>query len=140
MQTNRRARSDVALCLGNLLPTALVTPLLKRLLKGNENGFLLDGYPRVIEQVEHLDSLVSVDGVVHFTLREDILIRKITARRVCPDCARSYNLAHVEEPNVFMPAMPPKQDGVCDACNSALVQREDDSIVKTALGRGEVSR
>lgn len=118
----------------------MVTPLLKRLLKGNENGFLLDGYPRVIEQVEQLDSFVPVDGVVHFQLREDILIRKITARRVCSDCSRGYNLAHVEEPNVFMPAMAPKQDGVCDACNGALVQREDDSIVRAALGRGEASQ
>ena len=85
-------------------------------------GFVLDGYPRTLPQVELLDGVLSRLGVALdrvFLLRapEEEIVRRISGRRVCPACKAVY---HIE-------SRAPRSAGVCDACGSALVQRRDDT-------------
>jgi len=64
--------------------------------------------------------------------REDVLLRKLVARRVCQSCRRNYNLAHIMEGALRMPAILPKVSGICDTCGGALIQRPDDELVRTS--------
>lgn len=85
-------------------------------------GFLLDGYPRTLAQTRFLDGLVRRKDlpqptVIHLEVRTDTLVRRISMRRQCPQCARIYNLLW----------RPPKFAGVCDADGAALIRRQDDT-------------
>lgn len=84
-------------------------------------GFLLDGYPRTVEQAEFLDRLLDRRGfppaiILHFDVPQDALIGRMTSRRQCPQCSRVYNLLH----------QPPKSGGVCDDDGIVLITRKDD--------------
>jgi adenylate kinase len=84
-------------------------------------GFLLDGFPRTIQQAEALDAMmaresVTLDAVLSYELPIELVVSRIGGRRVCPGCKAVF---HVE-------AQPPKAPGICDNCGKALVQREDD--------------
>jgi adenylate kinase len=84
-------------------------------------GFILDGYPRTIQQAEALDKWLEVrqidELVIHLLVDYNILITRLTGRRQCPLCGTLYNLF----------SKPPKQDEVCDLDGTKLVIREDDS-------------
>ena len=85
------------------------------------NGFLLDGYPRTVEQAEFLDALLARLGlppaiVLHLDVPEDALVGRMISRRQCPTCSRVYNLLH----------QPPKSPGICDDDGTALITRKDD--------------
>src|SRR5699024_10240262 len=95
-----------------------------------KDGFLLDGFPRTVEQAKALDEELSnigikLDKVVNIEADEDILIRIITGRRICKRCGATY---HVDN-------MPPKTEGVCDIDGGTLYQRDDDKVetVKTRI-------
>ncbi len=84
-------------------------------------GFLLDGYPRTVEQAEYLDGLVQERGlsrpiILHLDVPMDALVGRMTSRRQCPKCGRIYNLLH----------QPPKTPGVCDDDGTVLATRRDD--------------
>ena len=84
-------------------------------------GFLLDGYPRTVEQAEFLDGLLDRRGlpraiVLHLDVPEAALVGRMTSRRQCPRCSRIYNLLH----------QPPKSPGICDHDGVALITRKDD--------------
>jgi len=86
-----------------------------------ENGFVLDGYPRTVPQAVSLENLMNewkqeIKRVFLFEVAEEILVQRITNRRVCPKCGRVYNLV----------SLPPKSEGVCDDDGEQLVQRKDD--------------
>jgi adenylate kinase len=86
-----------------------------------ERGFLLDGYPRTVQQAEFLDSLICQRGlpkpiILHLDVPMDALIGRMTSRRQCPKCGRIYNLLH----------QPPKKSGFCDDDGCALATRKDD--------------
>lgn len=83
---------------------------------------LFDGFPRNIEQAQALDSGMEernqkIDHVVYFNVDEEILIQRITGRRVCTNCGATF---HVKN-------NPPKKEGICDKCGSKLIQRNDDN-------------
>jgi adenylate kinase len=85
------------------------------------SGFLLDGYPRTVEQAEYLDGLIRERGlskpiILHLDVPLDALVGRMTSRRQCPKCGRIYNLLH----------QPPKAPGVCDDDGSPLTTRKDD--------------
>ena len=95
-----------------------------------DHGFLLDGYPRTLEQAEYFDRLVAEKGlptpvILHLDVPVDALVGRMTSRRQCPTCGRIYNLLH----------QPPKAKGVCDDDGTALVTRKDDQedVVKDRL-------
>jgi len=108
---------------GRLVPDDLIGDLIgERLQRGDTaSGFILDGFPRTAAQVAILDRVLaglgcSLDGVFVLRAPEGEIIRRISGRRTCPQCAAVY---HIE-------SRPPKDAGVCDACGSALVLRPDD--------------
>ena len=81
-----------------------------------KNGYILDGFPRTIPQAEMLETLVSDVKVVNFTIKDEIVIRRLSTRRVCKSCGANFNVL----------TLPPKVEGVCDKCGGELYQRDDD--------------
>lgn len=106
---------------GQLVPDETVVKIIKeRLSKGDlDNGFILDGFPRTIPQAKALDDLgVKIDKVIDIETDDDIIIPRMSGRRVCEDCGASYHLVNIK----------PQIDGICDKCHGTLVQRKDDQI------------
>ena len=103
---------------GELVPDDLVLEVLKRRIEKPDckNGFILDGYPRNVEQAKTLDRMFKIDYIFNFVLSEEEIIKRLSSRRVCPKCGAIYNLI----------SMPPKTPGICDKCGAALIQRDDD--------------
>ncbi len=105
---------------GDLVPDSLTVKLVEERI-GKEDcsgGFVLDGFPRTIPQAEALDALVKVDGTVNFILSDEEIIKRLSGRRLCPACGKTYHVHF----------MPPKKENVCDACGGILVIRKDDQI------------
>jgi adenylate kinase len=93
-------------------------------------GFLLDGYPRTVQQAEYLSIQLRKRGlpdpvVIHLHVPDDALVGRLTARRQCPQCKRIYNLL----------SQPPRSEGVCDDDGAALLTRADDqeSVIRQRL-------
>jgi adenylate kinase len=109
---------------GELVPDEVVNAIVKEALNSAE-GFVLDGYPRTIEQAEYLDGITTLDVVLYLDVDDEVLKERLTGRRICDDCGRNY---HVDFD-------PPAEDGVCDDCGGELIQREDDSadVVETRV-------
>jgi adenylate kinase len=108
---------------GGLVGDDLVNEMLAhRLLQPDCNaGFLLDGYPRTVEQAEFLDRLLCSRGfpkpvILHLDVPMDALVGRMSSRRQCPTCKRIYNLLH----------QPPLVNGICDDDGSTLITRKDD--------------
>ena len=111
---------------GELVPDEVVNEIVVTAL-GNADGFVLDGYPRNIEQAEFLDERTELDAVIRLAVSEEELVDRLTGRRVCEACGANY---HVD-------FQPPEEPGVCDECGGELIQREDDTE-ETARERLEV--
>lgn len=109
---------------GRLVPDELIGDLIGERLRRQdaEAGFILDGFPRTVEQVGLLDRVlegagIGLDAAVLLVAPEEEIVRRLTGRRTCPGCGQVFHLE----------SRPPRAAGVCDACGSALVQRKDDS-------------
>ncbi|WFA07636.1 adenylate kinase [Tissierella sp. Yu-01] len=108
---------------GLLVPDELVVSIVKdRLTKDDcTNGFLLDGFPRTVNQAEALDTELSSMGlklnkVINIDADSKILIERAIGRRICKECGATYHIKF----------NPPKVEGKCDKENSPLFQRDDD--------------
>eukprot|EP00343_Euplotes_focardii_P007127 CAMPEP_0205825344 /NCGR_PEP_ID=MMETSP0206-20130828/24833_1 /ASSEMBLY_ACC=CAM_ASM_000279 /TAXON_ID=36767 /ORGANISM="Euplotes focardii, Strain TN1" /LENGTH=203 /DNA_ID=CAMNT_0053124301 /DNA_START=186 /DNA_END=797 /DNA_ORIENTATION=+ len=122
---------------GQLVPDEVVAKFVDTALfdsPDTDAGWMLDGYPRNMEQAAFLDALLEKRGrglqfVLELGLREDVLIQKAEGRRGCENCGRGYNLANIidESAGIYMPPLAPKVDGKCDDCGGALFRREDDN-------------
>jgi adenylate kinase len=114
---------------GHLVPDDVVIQVLKQRLdkSSGEKGFILDGFPRTIEQAKTLDKLVKIDGVIQLTVPDWIIIERLSSRRICKSCGEVYNVRFLR----------PKMEGICDKCGGQLYQRSDDmpDVIK---GRIEV--
>ena len=126
--------ADTYISKGNLVPDDITIEIVKDRLnqKDVENGLILDGFPRTVEQAEALEKMLEeknkkVDIVVNLTTPEEEIIERIVNRRVCSnqECKTIYNLV----------LNPPKKEGICDKCGSKLIQRKDDNVetVKSRL-------
>ena len=109
---------------GNLVLDEVTNGLVKERLAQEDckNGFLLDGYPRTINQAENftktLEELnIVLDAAVNLDVDYDLVINRIVNRRVCPKCGKGYNLI----------SLPPKKEGICDDCGTPLFTRQDDN-------------
>ncbi len=115
---------------GLLVPDDLVCAMVKeRLAKPDcANGFILDGFPRTIEQAKFLDeSGIGIDRVVDIEVSDDDIVRRMGGRRFCPKCQRTYHVLYNK----------PAEDGICDECKAELCIRDDDQP-ETVLRRLEV--
>ncbi|MBO0994221.1 adenylate kinase [Bacillus sp. SD088] len=98
-----------------------------------EDGFLLDGFPRTVAQADALETILEkigkkIDFVINIQVDKEILIERLTGRRICENCGATYHL-------VFNP---PAAEGVCDRCGGKLYQRADDNA-ETVQNRLEVN-
>ncbi|BBN97435.1 adenylate kinase [Sporolactobacillus terrae] len=109
---------------GALVPDEVTIGIVNERLseKDTAKGFLLDGFPRTVEQAEALDQMMAdkgqkIDAVLYIRVDPEKLMARLTGRRICSDCGATYHL-------VFNP---PAKEGVCDKCGGALKQRADDN-------------
>lgn len=104
---------------GKLVPDHVVIGIIRdRLAQSDcEKGFILDGFPRTVPQAEALEEMgVTIDRVIAFHVEDEAIIRRLSGRRVCSDCAATYHLEY----------NPSKLEGYCDRCGGELVIRKDD--------------
>ena len=117
---------------GQLVPDDVVIQVLKERMSrsSSKNGFILDGFPRTIEQAKALDKLIKIDTVIKLTVPDWIIVERLSSRRICKNCGEVYNVRYLR----------PKMEGRCDKCGGQLYQRSDDmpSTIKdriTVYGR-----
>lgn len=115
---------------GELVPDDIMLKMIEKRLKEVEKGFILDGFPRNLPQAEGLEEILKknswyVEKVFFLKVSEEEIIKRLTSRRVCPECKRIYNLI----------TNSPKKDEICDHCNVKLIQRDDDKedVIKRRL-------
>ena len=125
---------------GELVPDRIVIRVVRKRIKNCEN-FILDGFPRTIKQAKALDRMIKIDAIIKINAHEEILIEKISGRRICsnPKCDGNYNVADINKTingiEYVLPPLLPKDDMKCDKCGSPLIQRDDDreEIVRERL-------
>lgn len=122
---------------GKLVPDEVTIEMLAdRLSQGDlKNGYLLDGFPRTLDQAKAFETLEQrldqpIDVVLSMVLPLDMLVKRITGRRVCPKCGASYHVVNAR----------PKVDGICDVCGTPLIQRGDDTEEKLMVRLAEHDR
>lgn len=122
---------------GELVPDEITVPMVANRLDEDDakEGFILDGFPRTIEQAEKLKEILNgrnkkIDMVINLTTPREETIERILTRRVCSnqECKATYNLV----------MHPPKVEGICDKCGAPLVQRKDDSSRESINKRLEI--
>ena len=104
---------------GRLVPDDVIIGIIGERLQEADcaNGYILDGVPRTIAQAEALEAAgIRFDAVVAIEISDEKIIKRMGGRRVCEVCGSSYHIVNI----------PPKVEGVCDACGGKLVQRKDD--------------
>jgi adenylate kinase len=112
---------------GLLVPDNIVIDVLKNHLNkvSDRKGFILDGYPRTIEQVKTLENIAKIDVILLQMVPDWIIIERLSSRRICKSCGAVYNVRFLK----------PKVEGVCDNCGGPLYQRSDDTpeVIKQRL-------
>ena len=110
---------------GALVPDEIINGIIvERLSKDDINkGFLFDGYPRNVAQAESLSKILAdlnkkIDAVINLNVEDEVLIKRITGRRLCPKCGAIYNIYYTA----------PQVEGKCDKCGEELTQRKDDNV------------
>ena len=133
-QTELGLRAQEYMTRGELVPDDLTCEIATtRLLEDDcKNGFLLDGFPRTVYQAEKLQEFLEehgqkLDKVVQLVVDNDLLIKRLTGRRVCKNCGATFHVITI----------PPKEEGICDVCGEPLIQRADDTE-ETAVNRLKV--
>jgi len=123
---------NVYMSKGELVPDEIVIEVLKKRLQEADctNGFILDGFPRTLNQAKALDNMLSelnlkIDAVIYIEVPDEEIMKRLSLRRTCKVCGRIYNLHY----------NPPKQDGKCDVCGGELIIRDDDKpeVIKNRL-------
>ena len=109
---------------GKLVPDEVIINMMKtRLVEPDcKEGFMLDGFPRTIAQAEALDKMLSelgiaLDAVVSLEIDDEVVVSRLTSRRVCKQCGEIYNTI----------GKPSRVEGVCDKCGGEVIQRADDN-------------
>jgi len=104
---------------GLLVPDEIVIEIVKKRLSQPDvaRGFILDGFPRTLKQAQALDEIVEIDAVIYLNVSEEVAVKRLSGRRICPVCGRVYNIYY--EPK-------PKEDEKCDYDGAKLIRRKDD--------------
>ena len=117
-QTELGKKVDAIIKSGGLVSDEITCELVKDRLSQDDakNGFILDGFPRTIPQAEMFTAICPDVKVVNFEIADEIVIKRLSTRRVCKACGANFNIL----------TLPPKVEGVCDKCEGELFQRDDD--------------
>ena len=112
---------------GQLVPDQVVIDIVKERLAMDDcrNGYILDGFPRTVEQAKALSEFADIDAAINLDVPDEILVNRLSGRRVCPACGAPY---HVDRLNGATD---------CKACDTPLIQRDDDKP-ETVLNRLKV--
>jgi adenylate kinase len=104
---------------GQLVPDDVVVEVLKEKInqKKDGKGFILDGFPRTVQQAQALEKIARIDAIINLQVPERIIVARLSSRRICKNCGAVYNVLHLK----------PKKEGICDTCGGPLYQREDDT-------------
>lgn len=117
---------------GKLVPDDIIIGMMEKRLAEKDclKGFILDGFPRTVPQAKALDALldrmgIALDGVILFEAPDEVVVRRLSGRRVCRSCGAIYNVR----------SKPPGEDDRCDKCGGELYQRDDDreEVVRNRL-------
>ena len=105
---------------GALVPDDIVVEVLTAYLNkiSGGKGFILDGYPRTLEQAKKLAGLTKIDVIMQLDVPDWIILERLSNRRICKNCGTVYNVKFLK----------PKVEGICDKCGGSLYQRADDNI------------
>ena len=109
---------------GALVPDDIIIDMMiDEISRAPKGGYVLDGFPRTVKQTGDLDKALKkrkekIDAVLNLQVNEDIIVRRITGRRICPKCAAVYHIENLK----------PKIEGKCDKDNTSLIQRPDDTV------------
>lgn len=130
-QTELGKKVDAIIKSGGLVSDEITCELVKDRLSQDDakNGFILDGFPRTIPQAEMFTAICPDVKVVNFEIEDEIVIKRLSTRRVCKACGANFNIL----------TLPPKVEGVCDKCEGELFQRDDDKQ-ESILHRMDVYR
>lgn len=111
---------------GQLVPDEVVIAIVADRIKEDDckNGFMLDGFPRTVIQAEKLDEITKIDKVLNIDMDLDLLLARLTGRRVCKNCGKSFHVSFYK-------------DCKCDECDGEVYQRADDTA-ETVGSRLEV--
>lgn len=122
-QTPLGVQAQAIMQQGGLVSDEIVLGIVEERLKQDDcrNGFVLDGFPRTIPQADALVGILermgrAIEHVVSLEVDTDEIVKRLSGRRSCPACGKGFHVTYD----------PPRHDGVCDACSTALVQRDDD--------------
>ena len=101
---------------GQLVPDSVVIAMVKERLAmpDCENGYLLDGFPRTVEQAEALEKFAAPDAVVDIEVPDEMLVDRLTGRRVCATCSGTFHISKLAD------------EKLCPVCGGELYQRDDD--------------
>ncbi len=101
---------------GKYVPDEVINSIVGQVLP-KESSFLLDGYPRTMEQVSHLSSITDLTVMIYMHVSDETSIHRLTNREICSSCGESYHEEY----------KPPEREGFCDSCEAPLVERIDDT-------------
>lgn len=108
---------------GKLVPDEVVVEMVRGRLENPDvaKGFILDGFPRTVEQAKTLNEMLEerkmpLNLVLEFNTSERVIIDRLSGRRTCANCNANYHVRNI----------PPKREGICDVCGGSLTQRKDD--------------
>ena len=124
-ETGKKAKSFIDA--GQLVPDEVIIDIVKeRLAMADcQNGYILDGFPRTVPQAEALDTFATIDTVIELDVADQVLVDRLSGRRVCLKCGATYHLSMLNGKTT------------CDVCGEELVQRNDDKA-ETVLNRLKV--
>ena len=127
--TELGAQAKIYIDKGQLVPDEIAIGIVKEYLSAGafKNGFILDGFPRSIPQAEALEEMgIKVDCVLSLEIADEVIIKRMTGRRLCSGCGISYHIEHKK----------PVKENICDKCGSSLYIRSDDAA-ETVINRLE---
>ncbi len=117
---------------GTLVPDELTSRVVEEMVVACEQSYILDGYPRTLQQGQDLEAMLdergqSLDAVLYFDVPDDVAVERLTGRLVCSRCGANYHRTF----------MPPRRDGLCDGCDGPLSVRSDSSeeVVRERLAQ-----
>lgn len=126
-QTDLGKKAKFYVSKGDLVPDEIVIKVVKNRLNENDckQGFLLDGFPRTVNQAEAMDTFKKIGVALNFVVPDEVIMSRIGGRRTCSKCGAIYHIKNI----------PSKVEGICDKCGGSLIQRSDEKpeVIKNRL-------